>query len=275
VKLKYTTGRSGGVEFSLVFDNRHPVTPPQRVMSESQSNALGLALFLARLKVDPLTWRTVVLDDVVNSFDANHRGGLARLLADEFADWQVIVLTHDRVFATLARKILSGWRFSEIAIWTPTGGPVLAEGNTREQLRARLAEGRSASELGGMARIALEQGLALPLEKLGLEIRYDPLGRYSAHDLLVALRRGLRDRRSSLAKLPVLARMESDSYLVNLSAHDRPADPAIAAEDLQRLVDDLTELEESFVCSACREPVWIASLDAGKHHQCRCSALAV
>jgi hypothetical protein len=56
VKLKYTTGRSGGVEFSLVFDNRHPVTPPQRVMSESQSNALGLALFLARLKVDPLTW---------------------------------------------------------------------------------------------------------------------------------------------------------------------------------------------------------------------------
>lgn len=275
VKLEYRTGRAGGIEFSLVFDGRHPVSPPQRVMSESQLNALGLALFLARLQVDEQPWRTLVLDDVVNSFDGAHRLSLARLLADEFADWQVILVTHDRIFATLARKFLQGWRFSEIAVWTPTGGPIFVEGSTREQLRTRLDEGRSASELGGLARVALEQGLSLPLEKLGLEIRYDPHGRYSAHELLVALRRGLRDRKSTLAKLPVLAQMEADSYLVNLSAHDRPADPALTTEDLRRLVDDLDELEESFVCTACGEHAWHAATDHGRHHQCRCSALAV
>lgn len=275
VTLEYRTGRAGGIEFSLVFDGRHRVSPPQRVMSESQLNALGLALFLAQLKVDPNPWRTIVLDDVVNSFDANHRVGLGRLLAEEFADWQVFLVTHDRVFATLARKILAGWRFSEIAAWTPTGGPVLADGNARERLRTRLAEGRSAGELGGLARVALEQGLSLPLEKLCLEIRYDPLGRYSAHEYLLALRRGLRDRKSSLAGLPVLARMEADSYLVNIGAHDRPADPALTVDDLRRLVDDLTELEEAFVCTACGDAVWSLSRDAGRHHQCRCSALAV
>jgi hypothetical protein len=275
VALEYQTGRAGGIDFSLVFDNRHRVSPPQRVMSESQLNALGLALFLAQLKVDPQPWRALVLDDVVNSFDASHRVGLARLIAEEFAEWQVLLVTHDRIFATLARKMLPGWRFIEIAAWTPTGGPVLAEGNIRDRLRDRLAEGSSASELGGLARVALEQGLSFPLEKLCLEIRHDPLGRYSAHEYLVALRRGLRDRKSSLAALPVLPRMEADSYLINIGAHDRPADPALTTDELRRLVDDLAELEEAFVCTACGEPVWWLSRDAGRHHQCRCSALAV
>jgi hypothetical protein len=275
VKLEYTTGRTGGVEFSLLYDGRHRVTPPQRVMSESQLNTLGLALFLARLKAEPQAWRTFVLDDVVNSFDAPHHIGLARLLAEEFADWQVILTTHDRVFATLARKILRGWKFMTIATWTPAGGPIFADGNSRELLRARLAEGRSAAELGGLARVALEQGLSLPLEKLGLEIRFDPLGRYSAHEYLVALRRGLKERKSALATMPVLPRMEADSYMVNLGAHDRPASPALTTEELRRLVDDLTELETAFVCSACGEAVWTATLDSGRHHQCRCSTLAV
>jgi len=205
IKLEYRSERAGGIEFSLLFDGRHRVSPPQRILSESQLNAMGLALFLARIKVEPQPWRTIVLDDVVNSFDANHRVGLARLLAEEFGDWQVLLLTHDRVFATVARKLLgTGWRFTEIAAWTPQGGPVLIEGGSREQLRARLAEGRSGSELGGLARVALEQGLSFPLEKLGLEIRYDPLGRYSAYDYLQALRRGLLERKSTLANLRCL-----------------------------------------------------------------------
>jgi hypothetical protein len=246
------------------------------VLSESQLNAMGLALFLARLQIDPPLWRTIVLDDVVNSFDANHRVGLARLLGDEFEDWQIILITHDRVFATLARKLLTtGWRFTEIAAWTPRGGPVLVEGSPREQLRARLAEGRSAIELGGFARVALEQGLSVPLEKLGLEIRYDPLTRYTAYDYLQALRRGLRERASALAEVPVLGRMEAASYLVTLGAHDRPSDQAPSAEDLLQLVQDLVELEESFICTSCGDPVWALPVDGGRHHQCRCSALAV
>jgi hypothetical protein len=40
--------------------------------------------------------RFLVLDDVINSFDLEHRGELASLLADKFDDWQLVVLTHDR-----------------------------------------------------------------------------------------------------------------------------------------------------------------------------------
>lgn len=275
VRIEYTSSRSGGVEFTLRYDGRHVVRPPQRIMSESQLNALGLALFLAQQKLDEQVWRTLVLDDVVNSFDSNHRQGLARLLDEEFADWQVIMVTHDRMFVRLARPTLTGWRHLEVAAWTPAGGPVLADGSPREQLSVALREGRAATTLGGLARAALEQGLTLPLEKLGLELRYDPHARYGAHEYLVALRRGLRTRSSPLADLPVLRRMEAENYVVNVGAHDRPADPGITSEELRRLVDDLTELDAAFTCSACGERVWAATLNHGRRHQCRCSALAV
>jgi hypothetical protein len=174
VKLDYHTKRSGGVEFALVFDGRHQISPPQRIMSESQLNALGLSLFLARLKVEDQLWRAVVFDEVVNSFDAPHRQGLIRLLAGEFAAWQVILLTHDPGVFAITRKTVSGWLWQEIVGWTPQGGPVLGSGDPVTRLRERLDAGESASGLGGLARRALEEGLALPLEKLGYEAPLRP-----------------------------------------------------------------------------------------------------
>jgi hypothetical protein len=67
VELKYRPERIGGIEFSLKYDARHTVSPPQRVLSESQLNALGISLFLAELKISQGPWKTVVLNDVANS----------------------------------------------------------------------------------------------------------------------------------------------------------------------------------------------------------------
>lgn len=149
IKLTYQAKRSGQVEFSVVFDGRESLSPPQRIMSESQLNALGLALFLARAKREEQPWRTLVLDDVVNSFDAPHRQGLLRLLAEEFGEWQVIVLSHDSAFRDIAQYQLGelGWTFKEIVAWDPSGGPVLDEGDLLNRLEAALQRGEAASGL--------------------------------------------------------------------------------------------------------------------------------
>lgn len=274
ILLRYRPARGGQVEFHLVFDGRFEVTPPQRIMSESQLNALGLALFLARVKLQEAEWRTLVLDDVVNSFDAAHRQGLARLLADEFHDWQIIVLTHDIAFFDLLQTSVGrGWIWREIVAWTPVGGPEFAEGDAVRQLRDRLSAGRQASELGGLARRALEESLSRPLEKLRYPIRHDPHGRYSAQELLIALRRGLSESKSPLATLPVLQRMAGDAYISNFGVHYRPSAPALTTGDVQRLADDLDELRSGFVCPACEQPVWAAERPNGRH-QCRCAQLA-
>jgi len=277
VELVYKPARSGQVEFSLTFDGRHrSISPPQRIMSTSQLNALSLALHFARLKLDAQPWRTLFLDDVVNSFDAPHRQGLARLLADDFSDWQVIALTHDRGFTEVLRRTVKGWAFKEIIAFSPRGGPQLSDGDPRVALRARLDEGATAMEVAHLARRALEQGLSTPLRKLGYEIRFDPEQRYTARDYLKALRRGFKHSGSQLADLPVLARMDVDSYMSNLGVHDRSDATVLTTDDLYRLVEDLEELEVALRCESCHEQVWKQrrSQSGDDSFRCGCGALA-
>jgi hypothetical protein len=275
-RLRYKRSRAGQVEFALTYDGRHKdISPPQRIMSTSQLNALGLALHLARLKLEDQPWRAVFLDDVVNSFDAGHRQGLARLLNEEFSDWQVIVLTHDQAFKDILRRSTSGWRFQEIAAFSPRGGPQLSEGDPCRALRARLDDGATPMEVAHLARRALEQSLRTPLAKLRYQIRYDPDQRYAAHDYLLALRRGLAHADSTVKGLPVLNRMETASYMANLGVHDRDA-TAVTTDDLLRLADDLEELDAGFRCTHCGEPVWRQHRpkQGRESFRCGCGALA-
>ena len=274
VKLTYRRQRGGGIEFSLLFDGEKRISPPQRIASASQLNALGLALFLARIKTAEQPWHTLVLDDVVNSFDAPHRQGLIRLLIDEFPEWQIVLLTHDRSFADIVRATVErGWRFREITHWTPREGPLFAEGDPKERLRERIAVGASASDLGGTARQALESSLSRPVARLGYKVVYDPHRPPTAWELLRALRAGLKENRSELAEDAVLGRIEASNYITNLSVHYRPDRFSPTSDDLQVLLDDLDQLDDLFRCSDCGKAVWASETQKGTHH-CGCASLA-
>jgi hypothetical protein len=67
--------------------------------------------------------------------------------------------------------------------------------------------------------------------------------------------------------------MDAESYLVNLGAHDRPADPNLTVEDLTHLVRDLDDLDSIFTCQVCSKTVWAATRDGGSRHQCLCGKL--
>lgn len=276
VRLVYTDTHSGGVEFSFEFQG-NTVSPPQRIMSESQLNSLGLALFLARQSYSSTGWKTIVLDDVVNSFDANHRSGLARLFREEMADWQVIMLTHDRIFHILLQKDVPRWRFAEITQWDPVGGPVVADGTLLQRLNNALNSGVSASPLAGTARAALEGALESPVSKLKLRIRYKANGAYSAQDYLEALLPALQaDGASADGLLAAVRNISTRSYLANLEAHHRPDAPPLSTDDVRQLVEDLSELRSQLKCGECGEKIWFSErTDRRGHHQCRCSALAV
>jgi len=274
IELVYAARRSGQVEFSVVFaGHQPPLTPPQRIMSESQLNALGIALLLARLKHEEQEWRTLVLDDVVNGFDAPHRQGLLRLLKDEFSDWQVIVFSHDSAFRDVAMQTSGGgWIFLEIVRWTPSGGLVLDDGDPLDRLESELVAGTASSGLGGYARAALEGGLSRPLMKLGYrELRYDPRGRFSAHDFLIGLRGGLKRAESPLAELDVFDHMGGANYMATTLVHHRDGAPEPTRDDLLRLAKDLRELEKVLVCDQCGKPVWHLANDNSR--QCECGAL--
>jgi hypothetical protein len=274
VHLDYPVAQAGGIEFTLIYNSEHRITPPQRVMSESQLNALGLALFLAQLKThDAQPWRTLVLDDVVNSFDAIRRGAIAQLLTEDFQDWQVVVLTHDPIFASYNRQVLhAGWLHREIIGWSPSGGITIADGEPLEQLRKRLAAGDAASQLGGIARRALEHELARPVERLGLKLPFHRNPRYTAADFLNALKHATK---KSNMPLPVLDRIGGASYFTNFTVHDRAAQGGISSQELVALVDHLDELAAALRCGSCDKPVWHLATGDGRSHQCACKGLAL
>lgn len=61
-----------GLEFSLEAHGEI-ISPPRLLLSESHMNSLGLCLFLAAAREFNTATRFLVLDDIVNSFDADHR----------------------------------------------------------------------------------------------------------------------------------------------------------------------------------------------------------
>ncbi len=102
--LKAFNNQSIGLEVSY---HSEPVTTPQNYLNEARLSALGLALYLgARLACVPQTsphLKLLVLDDVLIGLDQSNRIPVLDLLENRFKDWQIVLLTHDRLWFETAR----------------------------------------------------------------------------------------------------------------------------------------------------------------------------
>lgn len=93
---------------------------PQSFLNEGRQSALALAIHLAaRLICVPPgeeVMKLLVLDDLLISLDYSHRRPVLDVLAELFATWQIVLLTHDRFWFELAREqlLLGPWKAIEI-----------------------------------------------------------------------------------------------------------------------------------------------------------------
>ncbi|ARO88921.1 hypothetical protein EBAPG3_014730 [Nitrosospira lacus] len=86
----------------------HPLPAPQIFLNEARLSALGLAIYLAgRLACTPTATtdalKLLVLDDVLIGLDHSNRLPVLDVLRKHFFDWQIVLLTHDRVWFEMAR----------------------------------------------------------------------------------------------------------------------------------------------------------------------------
>ena len=98
----------------------HAIEHPALFLNEARLTAIGLALYLAAAEATmPSTSgvqmpRLLVLDDVLIGLDFANRLPILRILNEDFADWQVILTTFDRVWFDLAREYTENsgrWRY--------------------------------------------------------------------------------------------------------------------------------------------------------------------
>lgn len=100
----------------------HPTAAPHSFLNEARLSALGLAIYLAsRLAMVPQTTpdalKLLVLDDVLIGLDQSNRIPVLDVLEKHFCDWQIVLLTHDRLWFEAARlrgEIWGGWNSLEL-----------------------------------------------------------------------------------------------------------------------------------------------------------------
>ena len=266
-----------GVELAINFYGSRQ-RPPHGVLSESHLNSLAIALFLAMAASFNEKLGFLLLDDVINSFDVEHRGRLAELLADGFADWQLIVLTHDQQFFEHLSRRAPSWRKIEFTSWSHASGPRTMKYETSGMLAAARERLQSGDVQGAATkgRRALEELLQEVCEALWAPL---PFRRGQANDrreigeLFIGLRRALKE----YAKLqlqtfePMFKHLEADvGATLNVAAHASRGRPG--ASEVKSALERIETLDTLWSCPSCRTRVWHKGTPAAA--RCRCGQSA-
>jgi energy-coupling factor transporter ATP-binding protein EcfA2 len=263
-----------GIELAIDFYGSRQ-RPPHGVLSESHLNSLAIALFLAMAQSFNQRIGFLLLDDVINSFDVEHRGRLAELLAEGFAEWQLIVLTHDQQFFEHLSRRAPSWRKLEFTSWSYADGPRTTQYETAGILRAARERLDSGDVQGAAtkARRALEELLQEVCEALWAPL---PFRRGQANDkreigeLFRGLRRTLKERAKTLLDSsvePLLKHLEADvGATLNVAVHGSRG--RAGASEVEAALERIARLDQTWTCPECRTRIWHrGSPEAGR---CKC-----
>ena len=265
-----------GITMQFKFHGK-PESPPHKYLSESHLNCLGICLFLASVKAFNKLNKFIVLDDVISSFDTNHRARFARLLVEKFSDYQIFLFTHEKDWFEIVSNMVKGktWLIKKM-YWDHDNGAIIEE--PLIDLKARIEDkikNSDISELGNMIRKYLEHILKGICHELKTKVEF----RFNEHnenrmsnELLSELKSKLKDRKCELKDQPIFERLNASMFLGNRTSHDSGFSENI--HDLKMFYDDVSELEGLFRCAQCN------NLISKKHYddventvKCSCGAL--
>lgn len=249
-----------GLTIKYKYNDKWEVNPLKH-FSESHLNCLGLSFFLASVDAFNNENDFIILDDVISSFDSNHRRRFADLLFDKFSRLQIILLTHEKEWFTniISPKAKNkGWLVNEIK-WTEAKGTFVKEkpSDLREAILYQLAQG-NLDNIGNPMRKYLEyclKDIALNLEaKLSFKFN-DSNEHCMPYELLMAIRSEIKKSSADLKlQYPLLDRIESSALFGNALSHDNPINASTG--DINSFWADIIDLEKLFICqeSACKRP---------------------
>jgi len=260
IKLVLTEER--GLEFSLEFYGR-PISPPLKVLSESHLNSLGISLFLASSQHFNRTNGFLILDDIVSSFDVNHRRLLSRLLREKFQDTQFLLFTHDDLWFDLLKEELPSnrWLFKELAKWSHENGVDLIESPMTSKERIQHCLGNNDTDgAANKCRTLIEGILKQICEDLGVRLEYcnrEKNDQREASELIDGLTQYLKQNKSLRERenKSLFSDLRADQLLTNIGSHHRNLRvTSLSRGDIEMVLRDIDEFESLFVCSNCNKP---------------------
>lgn len=242
------------------FANNRPGVQPSGYLSDSQIHSVALALRMAAIKQFNGAAPIIALDDIVTSYDADHRRTIAGLIATMFGDCQILITTHDERFFNYLKDQIEAkdWQFTRIIGLDPAFGPRFADHKVSdEMIEARWNGGQSAAN---EMRQAEEEWLLGVCRDFGVSVRIRPLEKaysYERSELASALASFLKG-----AKLePLLVPGVNNRFLTslqkgeieNFGSHfqDGPYGDGSIGDERTRW-DEFKAFREQFTCRKCK-----------------------
>jgi energy-coupling factor transporter ATP-binding protein EcfA2 len=263
-----------GITIGFKFHNSD-TSPPHKYLSESHINCLGISFFLASVKAFNKKNGFVVLDDVISSFDTNHRKRFADLLLEKFAGYQLIVLTHERNWYEYLANAARGknWKINVVK-WDDDNGTYIDEPteHIRARIESRLKSG-SFEGLGNEIRKYLEHVLKEIAFNLEVKVRYlhnDTNEDRMAYELLTELKAKTNKHAGSPLKgAGIIDRLLATSFITNKDSHD--SDFVAGGGDFKAVWKDVGEFEKMYFCDDCGRCISIRHYDdVNKLVRCGC-----
>ena len=283
IQLCMPEGSDRAIDISLIFYGKEQPSP-RNTLSEGKRNSLGLCIFLALLLREERQDWPVVLDDVVSSFDREHRGLMVDVLTQHFADRQVLLFTHDREWFGELRRLLphDRWDFVRLGLWTdPQSGLRVLDANHKFEDALELAT-TSCEAAANRARAVMDAELAFCAERLRLPM---PFRRGDRNDYREAASfvRGLISASRSRFKVkdngswvafdaPYDAWQDTLGLLITWANRGSHAGEVVMGE-VTRLIESCERFLSMFNCDECGCPVWQTDDERHKFVQCRCGKL--
>jgi len=143
------------------FHSPDRTVPPAGYLSESLINTLGLAVFISSVGLFNREFPFLFLDDIVSSYDADHRNRIADVVAERLSRFQVFLTTHDwRFYSTLRSRLHDkDWLFERVSGWDFEHGPKReADALQPDQIDTLITKG-DASIAGNAVRQYMEEWL--------------------------------------------------------------------------------------------------------------------
>lgn len=258
IKITEKEDELTGITLEIQFFDKR-VSPPQKYLSESHLNSLGIALFLTSVKAFNKENHFFILDDIISSFDSNHRKRLSDLLMEKFLDYQIFVMTHERNWFDYMKNLVRGkvdWIINVIN-WNESKGAHLDETlvDIKRIIEQKLSD-NDKTGLGNLMRKYLEKLLKEISEEIEVYVKYRSNELNEARmssELLSELKSKINKQPSKEIFEPIIKKIISSVFIVNRDSHDSSFNPSIG--DCRAFWQDVVSLEKLFYCEKCNKPI--------------------
>lgn len=282
IPIKDKTGEElEGITIDFKFFNKRK-TPPSALLSESHINCLGISFFLASVKAFNKANRFIVLDDVISSFDSNHRTRFVRMLIDEFDDYQIILLTHEKDFFDIVSSEAKrkNWLITSLS-WTVEKGTSFE--TPLIDLRATIEQKISAKNTDGLGNDIRKYG-ERQLKHIANNIEAKVAFRFDGqneermlNELLTAVQGTINKHSPSDLKTKnnIDRILGLPMFIGNKTSHDDTFKENIS--DLEVFWEDIKQLVKAFYCGEekCKSFVAMRFFDTAKNQiRCKCGKVS-